>query len=121
MPKGIPKSGHRRSYVRKPNKPGLNMKFEIPDPTKYRISDCGMYLIEKLQLGSDPPVYAVWEYKRVLYGLPTSEEAVAAIKNREADHQEREAKYWQSREPCAKLLSHRGTYTGTNPTSAEST
>lgn len=96
------------------------MEFSIPDPAKFRISDCGMYLIEKIQLGQETPVYAVWEYKRVLYGLPTAEDAIAAIKNREGDRREAEEKYWASREPDAKLVSHRGIYTSASLTSSES-
>lgn len=95
------------------------MQFMIPDPEKFRISDCGMYLIEKISLPNEKPVYAVWEYSRVSYGNPTMEEAVAAIKNREADRQSQESQYWASREPDAKLVSHLGVY-DTNPTSSES-
>lgn len=112
MPRGIAKSGFRERQE-------TRMKFVSPDPTRFKISDCGMYLIEKVQVGLETPVYSVWEYTRVLYGKKSAEEAIAAIKTREVDRQLADLKYWQSREPCAKLVSHLGTYTNTNPTSSE--
>lgn len=95
------------------------MQFMIPDPTKFRISDCGMYLIEKISLPNESPVYAVWEYTRVSYGNATMEDAVAAIKNREADRLSRESEYWASREPDARLVGPPSSLR-TNPTSSES-
>ena len=64
------------------------MKFETPDPKRYQISDCGKYLVEKIAIEGEEPIYAVWEYRRVMYGNRSMKAAVDAIKTRELDRLE---------------------------------
>ena len=72
------------------------MKFDIPDPKKYRISSCGKYIIEKIPMKDGSNFYCVWEYKMVLSGCKSSDEAVQAIKSREASHLLEEAELFGS-------------------------
>ncbi len=70
------------------------MQFLTPDPNRYRISECGNYIIEKFQTKTGA-FYGVWEYKQVLYGCKSPQECVDAIKNREAGHLKAEADFFR--------------------------
>lgn len=58
------------------------MEFLAPDPSRYRISDCGRYLIEKIMCGNEP-LYCVWQYNTQRGGYKSMEECQEAIMTRE--------------------------------------
>lgn len=58
------------------------MEFSIPNPDRFRISDCGHYLIEK-HATRDGPRYSVWHYRLHAGGYESFEDACAAIMLRE--------------------------------------
>lgn len=58
------------------------MEFVAPDSKRYRISDCGRYLIEKMQCGTDT-LYCIWSYTTQAGGYPSFDEAREACMLRE--------------------------------------
>lgn len=68
--------------IRRDGTPKVTMQFTAPDPQRYRISDCGRYIIEKINLGNKP-VYCVWSYSTQAGGYDSFEEARAGIMERE--------------------------------------
>lgn len=59
------------------------MRFDKPDPDRYRISDCGRYLVERIHVGADGYRYCVWQYNTQAGGYESMEAAVDAIMTRE--------------------------------------
>jgi hypothetical protein len=84
------------------------VKFLIPNPDTLRISECGMYLIEKIPDLRNPgsQLYVVYEFKRVLGGCKSAADAVAAVITREADFQDRERQFF-AEAPNSASLHHR--------------
>lgn len=84
------------------------MKFIVPDPGKFRVSDCGMYLIEKRvtpqkeDFRGNPQTpkveYIGWEFKRIMGNWKSAEEAVAGIVNREVDHLQTEREFFEGQQ-----------------------
>lgn len=51
------------------------MNFTIPDCRRYRISDCGQYIIEKRRDKKGDPVYVLWSYTEEETGFDSLDDA----------------------------------------------
>lgn len=60
------------------------MEFSAADPARFRLSDCGKYLIEKSET-KDGPRYAIWHYEYVAGGYESMEDVKRAILMREPE------------------------------------
>jgi hypothetical protein len=58
------------------------MKFSAPSPERYRISDCGRYLVEKISCAGKP-VYCLWEYVTQRGGFDSMEDCKNAAMTKE--------------------------------------
>lgn len=72
----------------------MTRKFVIPDPHRYRISECGQYIIEKGTDDYGVPYYVVWRYVKQVVSFPTSKEAAAHVTTLETEAAEAWRKAW---------------------------
>lgn len=98
------------------------MQFEVPDPKRFRLSNCGMYVLEKIPAKEGgAPSYVVWEFKRVIGGVTSATQAIAIIQAREEAHQQEEEEFFAStRAATASRLSRPSGQTPTSEAPAQS-